>query len=201
MCEPKQEDWMRLKRLARYLVHRPRVVAKFLWQREGSSLEVHTDSNWAGCKSTRKSTSGGLVAVGLHCIKAWSKTQATIALSSGEAELFAVVKGVCEALGVASLLRDLGVEQSIRLHTDAAAALGIIARKGVGKVRHLDTSVLWLQQKELQKAVEFLKVAGVENPSDMMTKHIAEALVVKFLAKMGMQFEKGRAAIAAKVHK
>jgi hypothetical protein len=201
MCEPKQKDWMRLKRLARYLVHRPRVVAKFLWQREGSSLEVHTDSNWAGCKSTRKSTSGGLVAVGLHCIKAWSKTQATIALSSGEAELFAVVKGVCEALGVASLLRDLGVEQSIRLHTDAAAALGIIARKGVGKVRHLDTSVLWLQQKELQKAVEFLKVAGVENPSDMMTKHIAEALVVKFLAKMGMQFEKGRAAIAAKVHK
>jgi thymidylate kinase len=77
------------------------------------------------------------------------------------------------------LLKDLGIEREIRLHTDAAAALGIIGRKGVGKVRHLDTSVLWLQQKELQQAVQFLKVPGADNTSDLMTKHLAENLVVK----------------------
>jgi hypothetical protein len=200
MSAPREGDWMNLKRLARYLVHRPRLVKEYKWQREGAVIDVHSDSNWAGCKSTRKSTSGGVVTVGLHCVKTWSKTQSTIALSSAEAELYAIVKGVCEAIGIASLLKDLGIEREIRLHTDAAAALGIIGRKGVGKVRHLDTSVLWLQQKELQQAVQFLKVPGADNSSDLMTKHLAENLVVKHLTGMGAKFIYGRADAAAQIH-
>ena len=98
------------------------------------------------------------------------------------------------------MLKDLGVEKEIRLHTDAAAALGIICRKGVGKVRHLDTSVLWLQQKELQQAVRFLKVPGADNSSDLMTKHLAENLVIKHLTGMGATFIYGRADAAAQIH-
>ena len=49
-------------------------------------IHVYTDTDWAGCINTRRSTQGGLALLGAHCIKSYSSTQACIALSSGEAE-------------------------------------------------------------------------------------------------------------------
>ena len=84
-------------------------------------------------------------------IRTWSKTQATIALSSTEAELFGEVKTACETLGVASLLKDLGQDVKLRMHTDASVALGTAQRRGVGKVRHMRAGTLWLQEKQSKK--------------------------------------------------
>lgn len=55
-----------------------------------------------------------------------------------------MVKGASVALGIRSMLMDLGVTLGIRLHTDASAAKGIASRRGLGKVRHIDVSQLWL---------------------------------------------------------
>ena len=86
---------------------------------------------------------------GAHAIKFWAKTQQSIALSSGEAELVAMVRGSCEAIGVGALLRDLGFETGrIGVYTDASAAIGMAQREGVGRTRHLDTGALWIQQKQ-----------------------------------------------------
>ena len=63
-------------------------------------VECYTDTVWAGCARTRKSTSGGCLMLGQHLIKAWSATQASIALSSGEAEYYGVVRGTGIALGI-----------------------------------------------------------------------------------------------------
>ena len=63
-------------------------------------MEVYTDSDWAGCSKTRRSTSGGVIKIGSHVVKTWSRTQKAVALSSGEAEVIALVMGVSEAIGV-----------------------------------------------------------------------------------------------------
>ena len=76
------------------MVKCPRLVWQFDWQGRKEEIEVYSD--WAGCAKTRKSTSGGVIVIGKHVIKTWSKTQKTVALSSGEAEMIAVVKGVSE---------------------------------------------------------------------------------------------------------
>ena len=73
--------------------------------------------------------------LGRHMIKAWSSTQTVIALSSGEAEYYGLVKGAAQGIGVDSLLKEWGVQHNIRLKTDAAAAKGIAQRRGTGKVR------------------------------------------------------------------
>ena len=137
--------------------------------------------------------------IGKHCIRSWSKTQSTIALSSAEAELIALVKSTIEGIGIKSLLKDVGLCSKIQVFADASAALGIIARKGVGKVRHLDTSMLWIQQKELQNSVEFLKVHGVVNPADLMTKHLAAPTAQVHKDTLQMQDKSGRAVNASKV--
>ena len=67
-----------------------------------------------------------------------------MALSSGEAEYYATLKGASSALGFQSMLRDLGMSDSITLFTDSSAARGIIHRAGLGKLRHLETGYLWL---------------------------------------------------------
>ena len=83
-------------------------------------LDVFTDSDWAGCRKSRKSTSGDAIMIGQHCLKTWSQTQAIIAKSSAEAELYGVVRGATESLGMNTLIKDLGGSQlQIQLHLGA----------------------------------------------------------------------------------
>ncbi len=67
-------------------------------------IDAYSDTDWAGCPKTRKSTNGGCLMVGSHLIKSWSSTQAVISLSSCEAEFYGVVRasGIC--LGYQALL-------------------------------------------------------------------------------------------------
>ena len=68
-----------------------------------------------------------------------------------------------------TMMIDFGVHMDPYLHVDASAAIGIAQRKGLGKLRHLDTQSLWIQDAVRSKQVVLEKVAGAENPADLMT--------------------------------
>ena len=81
MDQPTERGVLALKRLARYLEGKPRLVWHYRWQ-ESLSVDTYSDTDWAGCVKTRKSTSGGCVVMGdSHLIKTWSSTQQSISLS------------------------------------------------------------------------------------------------------------------------
>ena len=130
---------------------------------------------------------------GSHCVRHWSSTQPTIALSSGEAELGGLCKGAAQGIGLRSLAHDLGLSWTIKVYTDATAAMGMSRRLGVGKVRHLDTSLLWIQAKVRGGDVLMEKVLGADNPSDALTKHLAGPQLQQHLRRMGLVHEEGRA--------
>ena len=111
---------------------------------------------------------------GSHLIKSWRVNQTGIALSSGEAEYYALVKSASIAMGVQSLCQDLGVEcgKPIDIKSDASAAIGICNRIGLGKVRHIEVNQLWLQEKVTQGRITVTKVGTLENLADAMTKTI-----------------------------
>ncbi len=136
---------------------------------------------------------------GSHCIRSWSKTQTVIAQSSAESELTAAVKTTSEALGLIAMARDMGYRVEGQVWIDASATMGIINRRGVGKVRHLDTQLLWVQQKSLRGEMEFGKVWGKENPADLMTKGLDEATAGRHLDKLKLEFKTGRADKSAKL--
>ena len=110
MADPTDGDWQRLKRLGRYLKGKPRLQQMLAWQQGQTTLKVYSDADWAGCKDSRRSTTGGCVKIGAHMVKGWSKTQSLIALSSGEFEFYASLKAAAEGLGVLAMLNDLGWE-------------------------------------------------------------------------------------------
>ena len=119
-----------------------------------------SDSNWAGCKRTRKSTSGACYLHGAHLIKAFSRTQANIALSSGEAEFYSMVGATSEALGLRAMMDDYHDGLDPFLYVDASAAIRVAQRTGLGKIRHLDTGSLWLQEAVKKKQIGLLQLVA-----------------------------------------
>jgi len=172
MSQPTEGNWTGLKRAARFLLKVPRLVAEFPWGALDDTLIVYVDSDFAGCHVTRKSTAGGIITWGGRLLKGWSKTMASIALSSSEAELGAVARGVVEGLGLQSVLRDFGVHLIIRIRSDATAAIGMCRRLGLGRVRRLATADLWVQQRVRSGEVTLGKLPGTENPADALTKNV-----------------------------
>ena len=160
------------------------------------SVDVFTDSDWAGCRSTCRSTSGGITRFGAHTLKTWSSTQATVALSSAEAELYALTKGAAQALGFITLMADMGVKVKATVHTDASAAIGIARRAGLGKLRHLNVRYLWLQHELQSPELTLHKVHGLSNPADLVTKHLSQHLARRHLEILDIRVEGGRAASA-----
>ena len=153
---------------------------------------MKTDSDWAGDRQSRKSTSGGVIKLGKHCIKTWGSTQGAVALSSAEAEFYAMIEGVVKVKGMAAFALELGVEveeQWVELGTDSSAAKSFVARRGLGKMRHIELRDLWLQQEVAEGKVKVVKVRGDLNAADLTTKILNNAEIVFRLTLMGFRVE------------
>ena len=182
-----------LKRAVRFLIGLPRLVWKFPFQRHTGDMKVFVDTDFGGCQVTRRSTSGGVAMRGCHPIKHWSLTQTAIALSSGEAELRGICRGASIALGLQSLANDLGIMLDLEILTDATAAIGICRRRGLGKIRHLHVSDLWVHDRLRRGDFQLTKIPGAENPADLLTKHVTRELMMKRMTFMEIGPEDGRA--------
>ena len=123
-----------------------------------------------------------------------------IALSSAEAELYGIIKTSSETLGIMSILIDWNMSYKADIMADASAALGIIGRTGLGKLRHIDTSYLWLQQESIKRKLRMNKVKGTENPADMNTKGLSGEEITKYVKNIGMGYKEGRSELAPEVH-
>ena len=135
--------------------------------------------------------------VGQHCIRTWSSTQPSVTLSSGEAEFYGLVKAAGAGLGHQSLMKDLGLDLPVTVWTDSSAAIGIATRSGLGKLRHLETHTLWVQEKVRVGAIKVKKVRGEVNPADLFTKHLPSREKVHQLMKLfGCEYRSGRAEAA-----
>ena len=79
-----------------------------------------------------------------------------------------------------------------RLHMDANAARGIVDRQGLSKVRHIDVSLLWLQEQLARDLIPLEKIDGTKNCADLMTKHVPAEALKKHVAMMNLEFRQGR---------
>ena len=194
---PNEHSLQKLKIFGRYYKGKPRLVYKYPFAKEpAKEVTVYCDTDVAGCSQTRRSTSVGCAMIGGAQVKHWSKPQSTIALSSGEAELIGIGSGCAKGLGLQSLAADMGWTLKLSVHSDATAALGIAKRRGLGKLRHLHCTDLWLQERVRNKDLEMHNVLGSENPADIFTKYVDATIMEKDLNKMNMFFMEGRAKMA-----
>ena len=137
--------------------------------------------------------------LGDHVVKSWSSSQSIIALSTGEAELYALNKASATAMGLKSLLADLGVFLEIKVFTDATTGKAMATRRGLGKVRHIAVNELWIQEKIHNGDIRVIKIKNKFNPADLMTKNLTQAEIVQILEHLNHVHAEGRSEHAPKL--
>ena len=93
MKEPRSGHLQELKRLGRYLLKNKRCALTYARQTSDETVQVHVDSDWAGNLLGRKCTTGVIVRRGKHLLRHMSCLQTLVALSSGAAECYALIRG------------------------------------------------------------------------------------------------------------
>jgi hypothetical protein len=91
-----------------------------------------------------------------------------------------------------SMMKDFGITTSIRVNTDASAAIGIASRRGLGRIRHIDVDELWVQDKVAHGVIKPQKVKGPENLADTLTKHVTQSELEYHITHMNMRIVEGR---------
>ena len=108
----------------------PRRFFQYKWQEEPTAFDLYVDTD-AGCKEARQSTRGAAVMIGGCLVIHWAKTQTTISLTSGQAELHWIAQGTAQTLVIQSLVRDTGRDLAIVVRSEAIAAIGFARRKSL----------------------------------------------------------------------
>lgn len=73
----------------------------------------------------------------------------------------------------------------LRLRVDSSAAVVVASRSGLGKIRHLEVKLLWLQEAAKAKRLVVQHVKGLTNPSDLLTKPRSAAEISPLLNLVG----------------
>ena len=132
MSEPRECDFVQLKRAARYLVGKPKAALRFRRQENADKITVFLD-RFAGDPVSRKSTTGLVPQIGKHTVTSGSTLHSLTALSVGEAEFYAVVNGGEVGPALRSINHDLGIPMKVETQNDSSTANSLTDRLGAGQ--------------------------------------------------------------------
>ena len=192
--QPTTADQQEQKHLLRYIKgtkHYKQIIQPIvkLPAKAVPDLNVYVDSDWTGCPTTRKSTTGLITTMLGTTINYGSRTQATIALSSAEAELYAINTGATEAPYIRSLVMELlnTSKININIHTDSSSGKGMAARIGSSrKAKHIEVKHLFTQQLISHDYVRLIKAHTNDNSADILTKFVSTETLQQHFQQAGL---------------
>ena len=150
-------------------------------------VEAVSDSNFATDRATRKSLSSGHVYIDRCLMFSFVRSQKVVTLSSGEAELVALTQTVGESILIHKAWEFLTRAMADHVaRSDSSVARAIASRLGVGRVKHLQTSSLWIQQWVHRKELRVAAIGTALNPTDMGTKILSANRLRMLCAVAGM---------------
>ena len=121
-----------------------------------------------------------------HLIVAWNRVQPRIALSSGEAELYAEMRGISETLGFVHLLREFKSSFLgwIVHRVDASACRAIMLRRGCGGLKHITVKSLWVQDAVREHSIEIERISRGEMHAHILASPSSAAELRKHLTEL-----------------
>eukprot|EP00438_Fugacium_kawagutii_P003018 Skav203149 [mRNA] locus=scaffold626:61922:63415:+ [translate_table: standard] len=195
LTAPTTESVTKVKHLLRYISgtkdHCQRLCPCTMLSGSDCTVDIDcfVDSDWAGCRATRKSASGTVVQLLNSTVSFGSRTQGTIALSSGEAELYSIGQGTSEALFVRNLLLEAKLTKAVNItvHTDSTAGKSMATRFGTSKkTKHVELRFLYVQELVAKGTIRLKKVNTKFNCADVLTKYLGSELLLSHLKKLGV---------------
>ena len=201
MSEPKVVHRLQAVSVARSVLQHPCETWLFNYEADPKTLHVYTDTDWAADELTRKSVSCTVERYGSHMLDCSVEKQWLVALSSEEAEFYAVVRAVATSKQTSQILEQIGMQLEVAIASDSSAALGMCTTTGSGKVRHLSIQELWIQEAYRKKEFQVLPVDTLLNWADIGTKGRTSERLTLLLRQRPLRLKEGQTnALACLIH-
>ena len=183
---------------ARYVLQHPGETWLFRYQADPKILYVFSDTDWAAHELTRNV---------VQCGEVWQShdllyiaKQSLVALSSGEAEFYGIVRFVTTSKQTSQILEQIGMHLEVTIASDSIAARGICTRTRSGKVRHVSIKELWIQEAYRKKEFQLGSVDTLLNWADIGTKAHTSDRLTSLLRQMPLRLGQGQTKQALACH-
>lgn len=190
---PKEKHWTALKNLLRYVWNTR--DAKLKYERNVSFDSIaYSDSDFAGDRISRKSTSGYVTTIGNTAVTWKSKKQTITAQSTTEAEYIALNECVREAMWIKLLTEELQSKEStsILVKTDSMGAEAIANGSGShDRSKHIEVKYHYVKEKVQDKSILLEGIRSENNPADLFTKPLSYPQIMKLGSKIGLTLPRG----------
>jgi hypothetical protein len=184
---PKKSHMDAVKRIFRYLKGSP-VLG--LWYPKGSGLELmgYSDSDHAGCKIDRKSTTGGCHFLGGKLVSWTSKKQTSVSTSTAEAEYVAAASCCAQILWMKNQLLDYGVKyKNTPIFCDNTSAIAITHNPVMhSKTKHIDIRYHFIRDHVMKGDIEIHFVPTDKQLADVFTKPLDDKTFKHLISELGM---------------
>jgi hypothetical protein len=137
------------------------------------------DADYGGDSGTRRSTSGYVFKMAGGAVSWSSKLQATVALSTAEAEYVAITRAAQQALWMHAFLGEIGLDQPLptTIYCDNASAIALaLSTKGHQCAKHIDIRHHYIRERVSDGQITLEHVPSVGNIADVLTKALTKAL-------------------------
>ena len=130
-----------------------------------------------------------MTAMAVDALQSRSRTHGSVAHSSAEAEVYAVVSGVNEALCAASLMSELGFDGlTVQAFTDSSAAKAAVERpSGTGRMKHVILKYMYVRERLENTTIQIKKIPSASNVADILTKAIEAGVLNGHLEWLGIR--------------
>ena len=184
---PKESHHKAVKHILRYLAHTPTLG---LWYPKGSAFDLigYSDSDYAGDRVDRKSTSGTCHFLGRSLVCWSSKKQNCVSLSTAEAEYIAAGSCCAQLLWMKQTLKDYGINmKNVPLYCDKKSAIKI-AHNPVqhSKTKHIQIRHHFLRDHVLKGDISIEHVKTEEQLADIFTKPLDEKRFSKLRCELNI---------------
>ena len=162
-----------------------------VYSRGSSDLNVFVDSDYAGDTVDRKSMSGYVLKLGDACVSWGSKKQSSVALSTCEAEYYALVLAAQEILWMKRVLSESGIEQNqevVPVRSDNQGAIGWANSDKCpsGRAKHIDVRVHFIRELVQKKTIHIEYVESDDNDADIFTKPLGPGPLWDINVRLGL---------------
>uniref|UniRef100_A0A1J3JIQ3 Putative mitochondrial protein n=1 Tax=Noccaea caerulescens TaxID=107243 RepID=A0A1J3JIQ3_NOCCA len=189
MHDPREPHFNALKRILRYL-KATITQGLHLTRSTTTSITAYTDADWAGCPTTRRSTSGYCVFLGDNLISWSSKRQQTVSRSSAEAEYRGVANAVAETTWIRNLLLELHcpIAKATLVYCDNISAVYLSTNPVQHqRTKHVELDILFVREKVALGQVRVLHVPSSHQYADIFTKGLPTALFNDFKSSLNVR--------------
>ena len=188
LINPQDQDIKNLIHLLKYVnqtgdfvfVKGPQLPVRNQEGKFPAQIVSYSDSDWAGCQKSRKSTSGSVVSVFNVNLQSTSRTQALIAHSSAESELYAMTQTAVESLAIKNFIQ--GFSSAIL----SSSALSFQDWGFQDNSKHIEHNYLWIQDEVKEGKLELKRSELTSTPQTSSQKYVPVSVLGHHLPRLNI---------------